>query len=168
MKLIITALFFASTVFGQNPDKGVTASCGPTSVNLDVEFSREQGSYTQPDLNGTQVYFVQDDEYPGYTVKIGLDGTWVGANKNDSYFSLSVALGEHHLCAIVQSKFSAGKQMAFAHFSAEAGRVLYFRTRFLGGVKSDIPPHLNLELIDSDEARYLIATSSASISQSKK
>ena len=95
-------------------------------------------------------------------------GGWVGANKNNSHFSVSVEPGEHHICANVQSKLSANKRIAFAHFSAKAGGVLYFRTRFNGGVKSPLPSQMDLEPIDSDEAQYLIATSRTCVAHPEK
>ena len=41
---------------------------------------------------------------------------------------------EHHVCANVQSDKSEGLLVALAHFTAEPGKVYYFRTRFLGGL----------------------------------
>jgi hypothetical protein len=46
---------------------------------------------------------------------MGLDGEWVGATQRNSYFSLSVDPGEHHVCAT-----EGGQLFAFAHFTAEA------------------------------------------------
>ncbi len=53
-------------------------------------------------------------------------------------------------------------QEEFAHFSAEAGKVYYFRWRYLsiGG--------LLLAPVDSDEAKYQIAQFPLSISKPKK
>ena len=97
-------------------------------------------------------------------MKVGLDGTWVGANQHNSYFSVSVEPGEHHMCANPQTRFQAGRLIALAHFTAEAGKVYYFRTRFLGNnnqIQFDFDP------IDSDQAQYLIASYPLSVSQPK-
>jgi hypothetical protein len=90
---------------------------------------------------------------------IGIDGSWVGAYKYNSYLSMSVDPGEHHVCANVQTAFAAASVTVLAHFTAEPGKVYYFRTRFLGGIISTSQgqaPYLGLDQPDSDEAKYLI------------
>jgi hypothetical protein len=99
------------------------------------------------------------------TTKIGLDGTWVGADQHNSYFSISVEPGEHHVCANRQSHFAMANQMvALAHFTAEAGKVYYFRTRTFGDQDQAL---LDLDPIDSDQAKYLIALYPLSVSRLK-
>ena len=44
------------------------------------------------------------------TVRIGMDGAWVGADKRDSYFVLDVSPGLHHLCASWQSSQEASNR----------------------------------------------------------
>jgi hypothetical protein len=57
---------------------------------------------------------------------MALDGAWVRANKNNSYFSGSVEPGEHHMCSILRSELF-GHPVEFAHITAEARKVYYFR-----------------------------------------
>lgn len=98
------------------------------------------------------------------TSKIGLDGAWVGANENSSYFAVSVAPGEHHVCANLQSR--RGHPAGFVHFTAEAGRVYYFNARVVYGEEAGA--YLFLDAVDSDQARYLIASYPLSVSTPKK
>ncbi len=100
-------------------------------------------------------------------LKIGLDGAWVGAYRQNSYFTVSVEPGDHHVCANVQSNSSVGHLIALAHFTAEAGNVYYFRTRFFGGLPEPAPPFVDLDPVDSDQAKYMITSFPPSVSQPK-
>ena len=89
------------------------------------------------------IYFIQDDgpcgERQHYVLKMGLDEAWVGAFKQNSCFTVSAKPGEHHVCAVVQTSDFPESVLALAHFTAEPGKVYYFRTRFLGGTSSLYP-----------------------------
>jgi hypothetical protein len=100
-----------------------------------------------------------------------MDGAWVGAYKNNSYFSVSVNPGEHHACAEVQSNSSVEGLVALRHFTAEPGKVYYFRTRLLDEQQRVLypdPPITDLDSLDSDEAKYLITYYPLSVSSAKK
>jgi hypothetical protein len=59
---------------------------------------------------------------PGYpSSRVGLDGTWVGANYKKSYFYFSVAPGTHNLCA---------DKKLVTTFTAEPGQIYYFKIQF--------------------------------------
>jgi len=93
-----------------------------------------------------------------------MDGAWVGANHNDSYFTISVEPGEHHLCATLQSSF-VDNRVELAHFRAAAGKTYFYRTRLVMSKEVEL---LELEPIDSDQGKYLIASFPLSISTPKK
>jgi hypothetical protein len=98
-------------------------------------------------------------------MKIGIDGAWVGADQHNSYFSVSVEPGEHHVCANRQSHFARINQMAaLAHFTAEAGKVYYFRTRTFGDKSQAL---LDLDPVDSDQGQYLVASYPLSVAHAK-
>jgi hypothetical protein len=54
--------------------------------------------------------------------------------------------------------------IALAHFTAEAGKVYYFRTRAFGDKDQWL---LDLDPVDSDQANYLIASYPLSVSHPK-
>jgi len=108
----------------------------------------------------------QGTEFGGITIRAGLDGAWVGANKANSYFIFSVAPGEHHLCSSWQSSLKTfAAYHSLTSFTAEVGGIYYFRTRFW---TSDRESRLDLDEINGDEGRYLISTSSLAVSHPKK
>ncbi len=162
MKIAVLALFLAIPVFAQNPSANLAPSCGPRNVTFSVNVDAAKQTPAQSEHGKALVYFFQHDgpggDHQHYTIKIGMDGAWVGAYKHNSYFAVSVGPGEHHVCANVQSKSAAGHNVALAHFTAEPGKVYYFRTQFLAGLTTQYPvhPYLSLDRPDSDQAKYMI------------
>ncbi len=166
MKIALIALLFGASALAQEPPARVTSACGPESSNFAVNLDSSRRAQAQPEAGKALVYFTQEKGADTFSVttKIGLDGTWVGANKNSSYFAVSVEPGEHHVCANVQS--FRGHPMRLAHFTAEAGKVYYFIARTVYGAESS--EYLFLGEVDSDEAKYLIASYPLSVSTPKK
>jgi hypothetical protein len=88
------------------------------------------------------------------TVRFGMDGTWVGANKGDSYFALTVAPGVHHVCASWQSDLETLKKNVKAtSFTAEAGQVYYFAGEIVASRDTLI---FNFSELNEDEGKYQV------------
>lgn len=154
MRIALILMFLAAPLFAQDqPTAAATAACGPKDASVDVKLDKTQHTVAQPEPGKALVYFIQDLGKISCigscgTTKIGVNGKWVGAVKHNSYFSISVDPGEHHLCA------DPGQFVAFAHLSAEAGKVYYFRTR---GFSTQTQLIFDFDAIDSDQGKYLIA-----------
>jgi hypothetical protein len=168
MKIALVALLFAATALAQGPSVAPTAACGPDNVSFKVKLDDTQHTLAQPEPGKARVYFIHDAgtwalfAYP--TTKHGLDGVWVGANHGNSYFSVSIEPGEHHLCTTLQSSI-VDDRVELTHLKAEAGRIYYYRTRLVLSRSVEL---LELEPIDSDQGKYLIASFPLSISTPKK
>jgi hypothetical protein len=182
LSLLAVALCGIS-VLAQDPAAKATAeaACGPTNIKFDV---KEGAADPSPQLRPGKalVYVVEDlggcPDCPGQSkgfnftntnnalVRVGMDGAWIGANQGSSYFFFSVDPGEHHLCINWQSRLAVrSRAFAMAGFTAEAGRVYYFRERVFPG-SADYS--FDLDPINSDEGKYLVASSSYSVSRAKK
>jgi hypothetical protein len=94
MRALLAFLLLASPVFAQNQTPAVPQSaCGRGDIQYDVK--KDQGQHI-PDADPTKalVYIIQDEQSVGLCIKcttttrIGLDGSWIGANNGSSYFSL--------------------------------------------------------------------------------
>jgi len=170
MRSVLVVMLLAVSAFAQEqPGASPAPACGANSANLDVKRDKSQHALLPPESGKARVYFVQDIGVVRclggcITTKIGLDGTWVGANQHNSYFSVSVEPGEHHVCASWQSGLPGIQHLAFVHFAAEAGKTYYFRTRAFGETNQQI---FDLDTVDSDQAKYLIATYPLSVSHPK-
>jgi hypothetical protein len=168
VKIIGLVMLFAvsASAFAQVPPDVATAACGSEKVSFNVKADESQHALAQPDPGKALVYFIQEKGSDAFavTTKIGIDGAWVGANKNSSYFAVSVEPGEHHVCAKVES--FRGHPVGLVHFTADAGKVYYFDARVVYGEESDL--YLFLGPVDSDQARHVIDSLALSVSNPKK
>jgi hypothetical protein len=163
--LIALAVLLASTSASQER-KGdrIGDSCGPDDIHFEAHASKHQ-SDTMADSGKVRLYVIQIIRTPFYmpespTIRVGVDGRWIGATRGNSYVSASLDAGEHHLCVQWQSslKSRSGKR-AFASFNGQPG-ALYFRSLFIK--RGHI---LKLERVDPNEGRGLLLSSPASISR---
>jgi hypothetical protein len=165
--VFMLALFLASPVFAQDisATNPALSACGPADVKFDVKVDQNQ-SVPEPPSDKALVYVIEDTEPGWITSRIGLDGAWIGANHGNTHFSFSVLPGEHHLCSNWQSSLKSQSSFySLANFTAEAGKVYYFRTWI--AYTRDLA-RLDLEAVNSDEGRYLVAASALATSHPKK
>ncbi len=173
MKYLVCAVLvvlFVSPIFAQTPPPDrLQPSCGKKDIQFEVQIAKTRtDTNVAPDK--AQVYVVETSERAfltdmrKITIRIGLDGEWVGAVKgNHTYISFPVTSGEHHLCAERQSvQASMARQAGFTSFTAQPGKRFYLRAQFTehSGV--------NLEPIDRDEGQFLILSSRLAIPRPKK
>jgi hypothetical protein len=176
MKSAFVLMLLTLSAFAQQVPVTATAACGPAKASFDVKLDEAQHTIAEPEAGKALVYFVQDVGAVNclggcFQTKIGLDGAWVGAVQHNSYFSVSVEPGEHHVCASPQSHFwsatsekYASLRLALSHFTAEAGKIYYFRTRVFGG---ELQQLFEMDAVDGDQAKYLIASYPLSVSHPK-
>ncbi len=166
--VLVVVMLFAASAFAQAPPAASPAACGPESVSFKVKLDHSQHALAQPEPGKARVYFIHDagtSASLGYpTVKMAMDGAWVGANHGNSYFALSVEPGEHHVCVTLQSSLVAPR-VELAHFTAEADKVYYYRTQLVMSRSVEL---LQLDPIDSDQGKYLVASFPPSVSSPKK
>jgi hypothetical protein len=162
MKIALVALLFAASALAQDPAATLPAACGPMDTVFNAKLNKSQHTLAQPEAGKARIYFIHDVSYP--TVKLGMDGAWVGANHGNSYYSVSVEPGEHHLCVALQSSV-LDQRVELAHLTAEAGKVYFYRTRLILSRYMEL---LELEPIDSDQGKYLITSFPLSVSTPKK
>ena len=178
VKLLLLFLLTASTAFAQSGPSAsyVPEACGPTQIQFSVKTDNSQHSVSNPEPGKALVYVIEEFQNTSRgilrpTVRVGLDGVWVGANRGASYLFFSVAPGEHHLCASWQSSDrEIATQYSLTNFTAETGKVYFFkvepREESLGNDgnawSKDLAP------VNPDEGQYLIAVYPRSVSQPKK
>ena len=147
-------------------------SCGPQDAEFSVQREDTQPAPTDPEPGKALVFVV--DNYEGAleasgmpTIRIGLDGTWVGANRGKSYIYFSTEPGEHRLCAAGQrdDKLLA-RQRTMAHFTAETGKIYFFRVQTMNRAGTEAT--LELHPLEPQEAKYLIAESEHTVFRPRK
>jgi|HubBroStandDraft_1064217.scaffolds.fasta_scaffold00375_22 hypothetical protein len=171
---LVLLVFFAASAFALAQDQAAVAAaeaaCGPKNVKFDARQDATQHPVSPPDSDKALVYVVQDIgevQCAGCALtKVGLDGTWIGANQGSSYFFFTAEPGEHHLCVNWQSRLGIkSRAFAMANFTAEAGRVYYFRSRVIFTRADYI---FDLDPLTSDQGKFLVASSGFSVSRPKK
>lgn len=173
MRSVLMLLLLASPVLAQETPATPTSTsaCGPVNVKFDVKEDKAQQSLRPRDSGKALVYMIEDYAEveclgPCVTVRIGLDGSWIGANQGNTYFFFTVTPGQHHLCSNWQSKLESLSSMySMANFTAEAGKTYYFRTRIWSSYQI---LRLDLDAINSDEGSYLVASFPLAVSHPKK
>jgi hypothetical protein len=105
--------------------------CGDDSVQFDVTQEKENPAFAAPPEGKAVIVFSESmpsEQKMKTTTRFGVDGTWAGATKGDSYFTLTVEPGAHNICASMQSAPSRMKKQftQLATLTAEAGEVYYF------------------------------------------
>jgi hypothetical protein len=154
-------------------------ACGPMNVKFQIRMENTPSPNVKPEAGRALVYVIEDQQFKGVkevTVRIGVDGTWIGATRGDSYLSFSVAPGEHHLCAdIIPGVLSTARRVSLFGLTTEAGNVYYFRARTTGGPSSAMFDNgleedtiaIDLDRLNSDEGQFLVAYSPLSVSTAR-
>jgi hypothetical protein len=171
-------LFLAAPALAQNQAAGARAAsgCGPADVEFNVKTDKSQHPSPTPEAGKALVYVLEDIQtvdigfkIGGITMRLGLDGSWVGATGSNSYSFFSVDPGDHRVCANWQSSLDSRSKLGSAlTFSAEAGKGYFFRIRVYGLNDHDHPLSVKLEPIDPAEAQFLISSYALSTSHPKK
>jgi hypothetical protein len=171
-KTILLATLFASPLFAQEHlalVPGATrGGCGPSEMQFEVQRNPHQHTVAPADAGKAIVYVFEDIEH-GPTMKVGVDGTWVGANKGKSYFFFSLEPGEHQVCANWQSgvfKKTAQRIGSAITLRAEAGKVYYLRIQVYE--RSERDHNVKLEPVETAEGQFLISASGFSTFHPKK
>ena len=176
MKLLLSIVLFSIPLLAQDQAETarIAAGCGPNESQFGVKTDKHQHPSGKLEAGKALVYVFSDtadDNVPihlgGLVTRVGLDGSWVGANNMKSYFFFSADPGDHRLCTRQQSKLEERTQHSAAvSLTVEAGKTYYYRTK----TPDDPMPHEVVELVavDPAQAQLLIASSAYSTSQKKK
>lgn len=154
MRIALVIIFLAASAFTQNQSAAAKAACGPDDTDFEIKMDKSQHTLAPSEPGKARIYFIQDIGRVSCLgscakTKVGVDGKWVGAVRNNSYFSISVEPGEHHMCA------DSGKEVALLHLNAEPGKSYYFRARVFGSENQRL---FDFDPLDSDQGQHLIAS----------
>jgi hypothetical protein len=180
MKLAFIFILISASMSAQDsaPPPVPQSACGPMNVKFQMKMDTSQSPNVKAEAGKALVYVIEDQQFKGVkevTVRVGLDGSWVGATRGDSYLSFSVEPGEHHLCAdIMPGVLSAGRPVSLFGLTAEAGGVYYLRARTTGGPPSAMDRNglgstisIDLDLLNRDEGKFLVMHSPLSVSSAR-
>lgn len=138
-------------------------SCGNAKVKFDVSAHNSSAPPKAPANGKAQIVFLEDENQPigpfmDVTVRYGMDGAWVGANHGNSYFTLNIAPGKHHLCANWQSSLRRfERKTELTSLTAEPGQVYYVDASVK--VASQYEVFFDLSLLNEDEGQHRLTLS---------
>lgn len=171
MKPNLSAFFLCASLAcaGQAWASAWPDSCGAEKVKFNVTTEEGQPPPAEPAAGKAQIVFIESENskfslFSDVTVRFGMDGAWVGANYGNSYFTLTVDPGVHHLCASWQSALARlEKNLDLTSFTAEAGRIYYFAAQVTLNSRED--PTFGLTQLNEDEGKYRVKTLKLSTSR---
>jgi hypothetical protein len=155
-------------------------ACGNDKVKFDITLQKNAPAPSAPEPGKGQIIFIETSKKPpamgcmgrcNNLTRYGVDGAWVGATKDNSYFPLSLDPGEHHLCAVL------GKDVDAEALTVEAGKVYYFEVKYdAEGTQYGTPDKPNYQvsknvgfsLLKEDEGKYRVKASDLSTAVAKK
>jgi hypothetical protein len=182
MKLILFLLLICTLLLPAIQAKATVLpeSCGKDEIKFDVKTKmppdgQPAPAIEPPEAGKAQIVFIETLNSEGLhfstpTTRFGVDGEWVGANKGDSHFAISVTPGVRNVCVNWQSDWSdEGNKVGMETFTAEAGKVYYYEVKIVrlsqGGKKMDF--FFTLSQLNGIEGRYRAKASGLSSSTSK-
>ena len=183
-KLALVVVMFAMAAWSQdNSAVQRQVGCGPDQARFDVERDAHSHPTGVPEPGKALVYVFGDSELDntalqigGLITRVGVDGEWVGAYEHKSYTYFSIDPGEHRLCTSQQSSLKSRREnnASAITFTAEGGKVYYFRTQpsptSLSHSAESRSPNGEVELatLDPAQAQLMIPRWAYSTSQPKK
>jgi hypothetical protein len=176
MKSRLFALLLCASLLAVTQARAKTIlpdACGDDKVTFEVKTEKGQPPPAPPAEGKAQIVFIETQDKTWGCLgcgtpptRFGMDGAWVGANQGDSYFTLDVAPGEHHLCAGWQSVFGhINKMVGMASLTAEAGKVYYFEAKATlhvhsyGNNSHETDRDLEFTQLNDDEGKYRVKAS---------
>jgi len=173
---LFISVILAATVFSASPalaqDQAAAArtaaGCGPSQSQFEVKLDDTLHLLAQPE-EGKAIVYVFEDDFTGPTMRIGVDGSWVGATNSKSFLYFSLAPGEHSICTEWQSnvfKKTSERVGGAKSLTVEAGKVYYLRMTFEEVTKAS--GRIKLDLTDNAEGQFLLSSSALSNSHPKK
>jgi len=176
IKTLVVLLLFADPLWAQDQaaDALAMAGCGPNEVKFEVKKDKKEHPTGQVEPGKALVYVFGDETrdadvsyFGGPTVRLGVDGAWMGATQYQSYFFFLVEPGGHRMCAGWQTKLARfARVRTAASFSVQAGEVYYFRV--VSEMRQKRESAIKIDPLDAAEGELLIANFGLSTSRTKK
>lgn len=143
-------------------------ACGADKQGFKVALDETQHTLPAADAGKALLVFVQDTgvptlRAPALLARVAVDGNWVGALKNKSWFSVSVEPGVRHLCVLNQPLVSQDVTELLP-LKAEPGHTYYIRIRnhtWQGN-------YMEVGEVNEDQGAYMVSISPLARATAKK
>lgn len=168
MKTALFVLFLTLSALAQNVSTW-PAACGPRQTKFDVNHEPPPARNPLPiaPAGKARIYFIQNTMSQ---VNVGIDGTWVGANDDSSWFVVAVDPGKHHICEYT-TKWNIAVQLRLRDIDAQPGESYYLfaYVSYTSGPGHGVAPFMwELENIEAYDGDQLITEYPLAVFQEKK
>jgi hypothetical protein len=144
-------------------------ACGDDKIKVDVAVQKPLTAPPAANATTATLVFVQrlGESCIGCSVsRVGLDGTWIGANKGASFFSVTTAPGDHHVCALWEAPLAkVENRIGLTDFEALAGQIYYFEIEISPNGTGEFA--MRLKPISADMGAFLVSRSKQSLATPK-
>lgn len=181
LQVVLLLSYFSFAPIGAMSSTVLPDACGNEKVSFDIELQKGAPAPAAEASKG-QVIFLEKSEKPpaigcisagvscNDVTRFGVDGAWVGATKGNSYVSVSLEPGLHHLCAVL------GKEIHAEPLTVEAGHAYYFQVEYKAEGRQygtarepnyQIEKNVRFSILNEDEGRYRVKASALSVATPK-
>ena len=133
-------------------------SCGPPSERVAVHLGSGASRSTSTNPAMATIYFTAVSTgrlWPNPTIRIAMDGSWIGALKQNSYTQLEVTPGPHHFCVRIPGIFRLEPASLYG-LNTRPGDSYYFVVDDRNSNEFQPIDTISLNRIDSDEGHLLV------------
>lgn len=133
--------------------------CGPADMKVSARTDKKQHPTPEPPADQGLVYVVRPTMMGNkIQTRLAVDGKWVGVNRGNNYFFITLPPGEHYFCGQAENRSALALKV-------EAGKAYYLQQKIrMGFMKA----RTKLEQIDDKEGREALAKCHLSIMEEKK
>lgn len=134
-------------------------ACGTTKVKYSAKTDKKQHPVPEPSADKALVFVVRPTMWGNkIQTKLAVDGQWVGVNRGNNYFFLTLDPGEHHFC-------SDSENRSLLSLNLEAGKTYYLQQKIKMGLWK---ARNKLVQLDEKEGKKGLEDSHPSIFEVKK
>ena len=178
---LVLPLFWCAVVGGPRAHSAVLPdACGKQDVSFDIRLEKKPPAPVGPENGKAQVFFIEKSSKPPAIIgcldcrteaRFGVDGAWVGATKDNSYFVISLNPGVHHVCAV------RGKEVDAEPLTVEAGKTYYYQVEYkaegtqYGTAEQpnyQVKKNVSFAMLNEDQGQYRVKVSALSIASPRK
>lgn len=146
--------------------------CGDDSIKFDAKQEKDNPGLPALADGKALIIFVETPPSSKWVSKVrfGIDGSWVGATKGESYFTVIVDPGKHDFCASAEVPSQMTKTFTkMASMTIEAGKVYYLEAAInvIGGGNAGIAAFDFAQLSEQD-GKYRLKAWKFATSKPKK
>jgi hypothetical protein len=134
-------------------------ACGPKGAKSTARTDKKNHPTPEPPPDMGLVYVVRPTMMGNKVqTKLGVGGRWLGVNRGNNYFYITLPPGEHYVCSQAENRH-------VITLTVEAGKTYYLQQRITMGF---MKARTRLEVLDEEEGVKALARTHLSVSEDRQ